>query len=89
MGTVVVFPLEEKQIEDTRQSNNVLKSKKRRTCPPQRTGKITSSSLEIEIYFTDGSLTANRTVTKDTDQQCHFGVERRLHICRRNFFQQG
>lgn len=60
---VVVYSLEEKQIVDTRQRNNMLKSKEKSTGLPQTTGKITYFPLEMKIYFTDGSLTANRTVT--------------------------
>lgn len=60
---VVVNSPEDKPIVDTRQRNNMLKREKKSTCPPQTTGKITYFPLELKIYSTDGSLTANRTVT--------------------------
>lgn len=63
VGMVVVYSLGEKQIVDTRQRNNKLKREKKTTCPSQTTGKIMYFPLEMKIYFTDGSLTANRTVT--------------------------
>lgn len=63
VGMVVVYSLGEKQIVDTRQRNNKLKREEKSTCPSQKTGKIMYFPLEMKIYFTDGPLIANRTVT--------------------------
>lgn len=67
VGVVVVYSFEEKQTVGRRQRHNMLKKKQEKsTCLPHSTAKITYFPLEMQIYFTDGSLTANRTVTFTT-----------------------